>query len=222
MAPDSTTQNPLPNIDFRIATFLQSARNLGNAPSDTGSEVAFAGRSNAGKSSAINTLTANRKLARTSRTPGRTQLINFFSLSDSQRLVDLPGYGYAKVPLKMKQEWNRHMANYLQKRQSLRGLILLMDIRHPLTDADEQMIGWAATAQMPIHALLTKADKLKRGPAKATLLSVQGRLSEFGDLASVQLFSSLKGDGLPALRTKLKTWLTDDSVFDEPSLPEDQ
>jgi GTP-binding protein len=122
----------------------------------------------------------------------------------------------------MKQEWNRHMANYLQKRQSLRGLILLMDIRHPLTDADEQMIGWAATAQMPIHALLTKADKLKRGPAKATLLSVQGRLSEFGDLASVQLFSSLKGDGLPALRTKLKTWLTDDSVFDEPSLPEDQ
>jgi GTP-binding protein len=222
MAPDSTTQNPLPNIDFRIATFLQSASNLGNAPSDTGSEVAFAGRSNAGKSSAINTLTANRKLARTSRTPGRTQLINFFSLSDSQRLVDLPGYGYAKVPLKMKQEWNRHMANYLQKRQSLRGLILLMDIRHPLTDADEQMIGWAATAQMPIHALLTKADKLKRGPAKATLLSVQGRLSEFGDLASVQLFSSLKGDGLPALRTKLKTWLTDDSVFDEPSLPEDQ
>lgn len=222
MAPDSTTQNPLPNIDFRIAAFLQSASNLGNAPSDTGSEVAFAGRSNAGKSSAINTLTANRKLARTSRTPGRTQLINFFSLSDSQRLVDLPGYGYAKVPLKMKQEWNRHMANYLQKRQSLRGLILLMDIRHPLTDADEQMIGWAATAQMPIHALLTKADKLKRGPAKATLLSVQGRLSEFGDLASVQLFSSLKGDGLPALRTKLKTWLTDDSVFDEPSLPEDQ
>lgn len=222
MAPDSTTQNPLPNIDFRIATFLQSASNLGNAPSDTGSEVAFAGRSNAGKSSAINTLTANRKLARTSRTPGRTQLINFFSLSDSQRLVDLPGYGYAKVPLKMKQEWNRHMANYLQKRQSLRGLILLMDIRHPLTDADEQMIGWAATAQMPIHALLTKADKLKRGPAKATLLSVQGRLSEFGDLASVQLFSSLKGDGLPALRTKLKTWLTDDSVFDEPNLPEDQ
>ena len=222
MAPDSTTQNPLPNIDFRIATFLQSASNLGNAPSDTGSEVAFAGRSNAGKSSAINTLTANRKLARTSRTPGRTQLINFFSLSDSQRLVDLPGYGYAKVPLKMKQEWNRHMANYLQKRQSLRGLILLMDIRNPLTDADEQMITWAATAQMPIHALLTKADKLKRGPAKATLLSVQERLSEFGDLASVQLFSSLKGDGLPALRTKLKTWLTDDSVFDEPSLPEDQ
>ena len=113
MALDSTPQNPLPNIDFRVASFLQSASNLGNAPSDTGSEVAFAGRSNAGKSSAINTLTSNKKLARTSRTPGRTQLINFFSLSDSQRLVDLPGYGYAKVPLKMKQEWNRHMTDYL-------------------------------------------------------------------------------------------------------------
>ena len=137
MALDSTPKIPLPNIDFRVASFLQSASNLGNAPSDTGSEVAFAGRSNAGKSSAINTLTSNRKLARTSRTPGRTQLINFFSLSDSQRLVDLPGYGYAKVPLKMKQEWNRHMADYLQRRESLRGLILLMDIRHPLTDADE-------------------------------------------------------------------------------------
>ncbi|MBT6037719.1 MAG: YihA family ribosome biogenesis GTP-binding protein [Halieaceae bacterium] len=222
MALDSTAQNPLPNIDFRVASFLQSASNLGNAPSDTGSEVAFAGRSNAGKSSAINTLTSNKKLARTSRTPGRTQLINFFSLSDSQRLVDLPGYGYAKVPLKMKQEWNRHMTDYLQRRESLRGLILLMDIRHPLTEADEQMIGWASSAQMPVHALLTKADKLKRGPAKATLLSVQARLLEFGDLASAQLFSSLKGDGLPALRTRLKTWLTDDSVFEEPDPPADQ
>ena len=222
MALDSTPQNPLPKIDFRVASFLQSASNLGNAPSDTGSEVAFAGRSNAGKSSAINTLTSNKKLARTSRTPGRTQLINFFSLSDSQRLVDLPGYGYAKVPLKMKQEWNRHMTDYLQRRESLRGLILLMDIRHPLTEADEQMIGWASSAQMPVHALLTKADKLKRGPAKATLLSVQARLLEFGDLASAQLFSSLKGDGLPALRTRLKTWLTDDSVFEEPDPPADQ
>jgi len=222
MALDSTPQNPLPNIDFRVASFLQSASNLGNAPSDTGSEVAFAGRSNAGKSSAINTLTSNKKLARTSRTPGRTQLINFFSLSDSQRLVDLPGYGYAKVPLKMKQEWNRHMTDYLQRRESLRGLILLMDIRHPLTEADEQMIGWASSAQMPVHALLTKADKLKRGPAKATLLSVQARLLEFGDLASAQLFSSLKGDGLPALRTRLKSWLTDDSVFEEPDPPADQ
>ena len=203
----------LPTLNFRQATFLQSASKLSNAPLDAGSEVAFAGRSNAGKSSAINTLTENSKLARTSRTPGRTQLINFFSLSEHQRLVDLPGYGYAKVPLKMKREWNRHMESYLQHRQSLRGLILLMDVRHPLTDQDEQMIAWAAAAAMPVHVLLTKADKLKKGPAKSSLLSVQARLLEFGELATAQLFSSLKRDGLKELEKKLTAWLTDDSVL---------
>ncbi len=205
----------LGTINFKQAVFLQSASALTNAPLDTGSEVAFAGRSNAGKSSAINTLTGNRKLARTSRTPGRTQLINFFALSEQQRLVDLPGYGYAKVPLKMKREWNKHMEAYLQRRQSLRGLVLLMDVRHPLTDQDEQMVRWAASATMPVHVLLTKADKLKRGPAKNTLLSVRARLLEFGDTTSVQLFSSLKGDGLKELETLLRAWLTDASVFDE-------
>jgi len=214
----STTTDPvhkLAPVDFKQAVFLQSASALSNAPSDLGSEVAFAGRSNAGKSSAINTLTGNKKLARTSRTPGRTQLINFFSLSDTQRLVDLPGYGYAKVPLKMKKEWNEHMEAYLQRRQSLRGLILLMDVRHPLTPQDEQMIGWAASAGMPVHVLLTKADKLKRGPAKSTLLSVQARLFEFGELASAQLFSSLKRDGIKELERKLNAWLTDSSVFED-------
>ena len=209
-------QPRLERINFRDAVFLQSASALNNAPKDTGSEVAFAGRSNAGKSSAINTLTQNKKLARTSRTPGRTQLINFFTLSDNQRLVDLPGYGYAKVPLKMKREWNQHLENYLQRRQSLRGLVLLMDIRHPLTETDEQMIGWASSAGMPVHVLLTKADKLKRGPAKSTLLSVQARLTEYGDLTSVQLFSSLKREGLRDLEKKLAAWLTDESVFDDP------
>ena len=203
----------LRTLNFRRATFLQSASQLSNAPPDSGSEVAFAGRSNAGKSSAINTLTENSKLARTSRTPGRTQLINFFSLSETQRIVDLPGYGYAKVPLKMKREWNRHMENYLQHRQSLRGLILLMDVRHPLTDQDEQMIAWASAATMPVHVLLTKADKLKKGPAKSSLLGVQARLLEFGDLVSAQLFSSLKRDGLKELEKKLTAWLTDDSVL---------
>jgi len=203
----------LKTLNFRRATFLQSASQLSNAPPDSGSEVAFAGRSNAGKSSAINTLTENSKLARTSRTPGRTQLINFFSLSETQRIVDLPGYGYAKVPLKMKREWNRHMENYLQHRQSLRGLILLMDVRHPLTDQDEQMIAWASAATMPVHVLLTKADKLKKGPAKSSLLGVQARLLEFGDLASAQLFSSLKREGLKELEKKLTAWLTDDSVL---------
>ncbi|MBL6695101.1 MAG: YihA family ribosome biogenesis GTP-binding protein [Luminiphilus sp.] len=211
----------LKTLNFRRATFLQSASQLSNAPPDSGSEVAFAGRSNAGKSSAINTLTENSKLARTSRTPGRTQLINFFSLSETQRLVDLPGYGYAKVPLKMKREWNRHMENYLQHRQSLRGLILLMDVRHPLTDQDEQMIAWASAATMPVHVLLTKADKLKKGPAKSSLLGVQARLLEFGDLVSAQLFSSLKRDGLKELEKKLTAWLTDDSVLTPETEPED-
>lgn len=211
----------LKTLNFRRATFLQSASQLSNAPPDSGSEVAFAGRSNAGKSSAINTLTENSKLARTSRTPGRTQLINFFSLSETQRLVDLPGYGYAKVPLKMKREWNRHMENYLQHRQSLRGLILLMDVRHPLTDQDEQMIAWAPAATMPVHVLLTKADKLKKGPAKSSLLGVQARLLEFGDLVSAQLFSSLKRDGLKELEKKLTAWLTDDSVLTPETEPED-
>jgi len=211
----------LKTLNFRRATFLQSASQLSNAPPDSGSEVAFAGRSNAGKSSAINTLTENSKLARTSRTPGRTQLINFFGLSETQRIVDLPGYGYAKVPLKMKREWNRHMENYLQHRQSLRGLILLMDVRHPLTDQDEQMIAWASAATMPVHVLLTKADKLKKGPAKSSLLGVQARLLEFGDLATAQLFSSLKRDGLKELEKKLTAWLTDDSVLTPETEPED-
>ena len=164
-------------LNFRKAAFLQSASAIENAPTDFGSEVAFAGRSNSGKSSAINTLTHQGKLARTSRTPGRTQLINFFSLSEHQRLVDLPGYGFAKVPLAVKKKWNQQLERYLQYRESLRGLVMLMDVRHPLTEPDRQMLGWAVTASMPVHILLTKADKLKRGPAQSTLLSVREELS---------------------------------------------
>lgn len=202
-------------ISFKKAIFLQSASAIENCPEDTGSEVAFAGRSNSGKSSAINTLTQNTKLARTSRTPGRTQLINFFSLSDTQRLVDLPGYGYAKVPIKMKLEWNRQLERYLVHRESLRGLVLLMDIRHPMRDQDQQMLEWATQATMPVHILLTKADKLKRGPASSTLLQVRGALAKHGDLISVQLFSSLKNQGIGELESVLKRWLTDTSVFDD-------
>ena len=201
--------------NFRKAAFLQSASAIENAPTDVGSEVAFAGRSNSGKSSAINTLTEQGKLARTSRTPGRTQLINFFSLSDQQRLVDLPGYGFAKVPLAVKKKWNQQLERYLQYRESLRGLVMLMDIRHPLTDPDKQMLGWAVTASMPVHILLTKADKLKRGPAQSTLLSVRGELSAQSELISVQLFSSLKRQGVDELRKQLNQWLTDDSVFED-------
>ena len=201
-------------LNFRKAAFLQSASAIENAPTDFGSEVAFAGRSNSGKSSAINTLTHQGKLARTSRTPGRTQLINFFSLSDHQRLVDLPGYGFAKVPLAVKKKWNQQLERYLQYRESLRGLVMLMDIRHPLTEPDRQMLGWAVTASMPIHILLTKADKLKRGPAQSTLLSVREELSTQSELISVQLFSSLKRQGVGTLGRQLNNWLTDSSVFD--------
>ena len=146
--------------DYRRASYMTSAARLNQCPEDSGWEVAFAGRSNAGKSSAINSLTNNKKLAKTSKTPGRTQLINFFQLSDRQRLVDLPGYGFAKVPLKVKQECTKTLEQYLQTRESLRGMILLMDVRHPMQDFDRQILSWAATAAMPVHILLTKADKL--------------------------------------------------------------
>lgn len=195
--------------DYRGASFLTSASKLSQCPEDSGWEVAFAGRSNAGKSSAINSLTENTKLARTSKTPGRTQLINFFSLSEQQRLVDLPGYGFAKVPLAVKREWTRQLENYLQKRQSLRGLVLLMDVRHPLQAFDQQMLTWAVTAGMPVHILLTKADKLKNGPARSTLLQVQKDIRQHGELVSAQLFSALKHSGHKELIAVLNTWLTE-------------
>jgi GTP-binding protein len=190
-------------LNFRAARFLTSASKLAQCPPDEGWEVAFAGRSNAGKSSAINSLTGNSKLARTSKTPGRTQLLNFFRLSDEQRLVDLPGYGFAKVPEKVKREWTRQIEQYLQHRRSLRGLVLLMDARHPLQDFDRMMLEWAVAADMPVHILLTKADKLKKGPAKSTLLKVRGALAGHADLVSVQLFSALKHSGLEELRQVL-------------------
>ena len=175
--------------------------------------MAFAGRSNTGKSSAINALTGNRKLARTSRTPGRTQLINFFELSDRQRLVDLPGYGFAKVPEAVKREWTRQLEAYLQRRRCLRGLILLMDVRRPLLDFDRTMLDWAVAADMPVHVLLTKADKLKRGPASNALMAVRGQLAAAAELVSVQLFSAPKGSGLEELTGVLDAWLTDADVI---------
>ena len=199
------------SLNFRATSFLISAAKLSQCPDDTGGEVAFAGRSNAGKSSAINCLTGNKKLARTSKTPGRTQLLNFFSVSDSSRLVDLPGYGFAKVPEKIKRDWNRLMENYLKYRQSLRGLILLMDCRHPLQPFDQQMLAWAMAAQMPTHILLTKSDKMKRGPAKAALLAVSSKIEVYGGLTSVQLFSAEKNTGLSELIETLSFWLTIDS-----------
>lgn len=215
---------PTPN--YRAAHFLTSAARFAQCPADHGWEVAFAGRSNAGKSSAINSLTNNGKLAKTSRTPGRTQLINFFALSASQRLVDLPGYGFAKVPLAVKQEWTRQLENYLQNRRCLRGLVLLMDIRHPLQAFDTQMLDWALQARMPVHVLLTKADKLKRGPANAALLQVRAKLRAHDDLFSAQLFSSVQHEGHAELIVTLNGWLTEPHEYSAPmaeseALPED-
>ena len=202
----------MPQIDYRTAQFLTSAPSIAECPPEAGAEVAFAGRSNAGKSSAINALTQNRKLARTSKTPGRTQLINFFALDELHRLVDLPGYGYAKVPLATKKQWQEHLAEYLYQRQCLRGLVLLMDIRHPLQEFDTTMINWAVDAEMPVHILLTKSDKLKKGAAKNTLLQLRRHLQEaqVEDLVSAQCFSSLKGDGIGELQKVLDDWLTQD------------
>ena len=197
------------DIVFSRASFSQSAPSIRECPPETGVEVAFAGRSNAGKSSAINALTNNSKLARTSKTPGRTQLINFFSLSATQRLVDLPGYGYAKVSRERKEQWQRHLSEYLRERQSLKGLVLLMDIRHPLQEFDTTMINWAAEANMPVHILLTKADKLSRGPANTVRLDVLKYLKQSGleQLVTAQCFSALKNTGIDELKAKLQSWL---------------
>jgi len=193
---------------YRNARFLLSAPSLEHAPEDCGLEVAFAGRSNAGKSSAINTLTNNRSLARTSKTPGRTQALNFFALDDEQhRLVDLPGYGYARVSEKVKKKWQQYMTEYLLKRQSLCGLILVMDIRHPLTDFDLSMIELCRQTNRALHILLTKTDKLKKGPANSTLHSVAKTLGEMDIEVSLQLFSSHTKTGIEDVHGVLNEWL---------------
>ena len=189
------------------ATFIKSASLVSQCPPDIGLEVAFAGRSNAGKSSALNTLT-HARLARTSKTPGRTQLINFFKLDDERRLVDLPGYGYAKVPLELKAHWQQHLDAYLTGRQSLVGLVLVMDLRHPLSDFDCMMLEWARKSDIPAHVLLSKADKMAFGAAKNALLKVQSRMrKELGSNASVQLFSSPKRMGIDEAHGRLAQWL---------------
>ncbi len=192
---------------FKSTHFLTSANTLSQLSPDSGAEVAFAGRSNAGKSSALNVITEQRNLARTSKTPGRTQLINFFELDSDHRLVDLPGYGYAKVPEKIKRHWQQVLSDYLQTRECLRGLILLMDVRHPLKEFDLQLLDWCAHQGMPVHVLLTKADKLKNGPASSSLQKVKKELKANYPLASVQLFSSLNRRGVDEARAKLAEWL---------------
>jgi len=194
--------NPL----YRQATFLTSAAKLTQTPPDEGYEVAFAGRSNAGKSSAINTLCDQKALARISKTPGRTQLLNFFALDQQRRIVDLPGYGYAKVSEGIKRDWQGSLAAYLEKRECLRGLMLMMDIRHPLKDYDLQMLNWANHISLPVHVLLTKADKLKKGPASSTLLKVRSALQKIDPVFSAQTFSSLKRTGVDEAHARMDEW----------------
>ncbi len=193
---------------YSQAKFLKSAALVEQLPQDIGYEVAFAGRSNAGKSSALNCLTGIRQLARTSKTPGRTQLINVFTLADTdRRLIDLPGYGYAKVPQKIKRNWQENLAHYLEVRQSLKVLVLLMDIRHPLKELDQMMINWALQRKLPVHILLTKADKLSRGNAQSTVLQVRSHYKIYAGLLSVQAFSSLHKQGVDELIVVLNHWL---------------
>jgi GTP-binding protein len=194
-------------IDFSKASFLISAARLEQMPVDEGAEVVFAGRSNAGKSSALNALTRQKNLARTSKTPGRTQLLNVFELDNKRRLVDLPGYGYAKVPGNVKRDWAKLLDHYLTTRECLRGVVLLMDIRHPMQEFDDQLIGWAAMSNIAVHILLTKADKLKFGAQKNALLKVQGMIKDIPNV-TIQLFSSLKMQGLDDLKRQLAKWYT--------------
>ena len=194
---------------YRQAEYWLSAHKISQLPEDKGIEVAFAGRSNAGKSSAINVITDKKSLARTSKTPGRTQQIIFFKLDENHSLVDLPGYGFAKVPMAVKLQWQKSLEIYLQKRQSLRGLILMMDVRHPLTPFDEQMLNWCKISNMPVHILLTKADKLSKGKASASLQQVRKHLKtisgETGEM-SAQLFSSSKRIGIEEAIMRLNSW----------------
>lgn len=195
------------NPIYHNARFLLSAPDLRHLPPDTGREVAFAGRSNAGKSSAINAITGQKALARTSKTPGRTQQINAFPVSDGRYLIDLPGYGFAKLPQAIRDHWQRTLPEYLQRRRSLCGLMLIMDVRHPLTVLDQQMLAWCAHASLPVHVVLTKADKLKQGQAIRTLRCTADQLAQDYPGTSVQLFSALRHRGIEAVHGKLDAWL---------------
>ncbi|ARU96343.1 ribosome biogenesis GTP-binding protein YihA/YsxC [Tatumella citrea] len=207
--------------NYHVTHFVTSAPDIRHLPTDSGVEVAFAGRSNAGKSSALNTLTNQKSLARTSKTPGRTQLINLFEVADGIRLVDLPGYGYAEVPEEMKLKWQRALAEYLQKRDSLKGLVILMDIRHPMKDLDQQMVQWAVTSHIPVLVLLTKADKLASGARKKQLNTVREMSQAFEGDVQVEYFSSLKKLGVDKLSQKLDDWFSAYSTTVGNSAPEE-
>lgn len=194
------------SLPFNQSHFLQSAWKLSELWPDEGTEVAFAGRSNAGKSSAINRLTRQKNLCKTSKTPGRTQLINFFGVSETTRLVDLPGYGYAKVPIKMRQHWDRVLSTYLLERQSLVGLVIVVDIRRGLSEMDTGLM--QLVADLPVHLLLSKADKLTRSAKATALREVQLQTQPYNHAAlSWQSYSASSGEGVESLEQQLQQWL---------------
>ena len=202
----------IPN-PYAKAEFLKSAAKLEHLPDDSGFEVAFVGRSNAGKSTALNALTNQKSLARTSKTPGRTQLINLFEVEPQCKLVDLPGYGYAAVPEQMKLQWQKSLAEYLQKRECLQGVVILMDIRHPLKDLDQQMIEWAVASDLPVLLLLTKADKLSQSARSRQVKMVREAILPFQGDVQVEAFSAQNKIGVDRLATKLDGWFA--AVFSE-------
>ena len=194
-------------INFANVAFMCGATGMSHMPEDNGAEVAFAGRSNAGKSSAINTVTGSKSLARIGKIPGRTREINFFRLNDAWRLVDLPGYGYAKVSKRMKAHWGELIAEYLSKRRSLRGVVVIMDVRRPFTDLDQQLVEWCVEARLSVHILLTKCDKLSRGARAQALTQARRSAAECSPAITLQLFSALKSLGTEEARNRLSSWL---------------
>lgn len=191
---------------YQNAKFLLSVAKLSQLPPDQGAEVAIVGRSNSGKSSVLNQLTQNKSLARVSKTPGRTQHINLFGLDDERRIADLPGYGYAEVPPAVKAQWEKTLDAYLRTRECLKGLVLVMDIRHPLKEFDKQFLAWSSACELPVHILLNKSDKLKIGAIKKTLMEVKKALEAYESPISIQTFSALKGIGVKEFQEVLREW----------------
>ncbi len=215
-----------PSLNYRKTHFITSAPDIRHLPDDTGIEVAFAGRSNAGKSSSINRLCDQKSLVKTSKTPGRTQLINLFKVDEGCHIVDLPGYGFAQVPLELKKKWQKSLGEYLQKREQLKGIVVLMDIRHPMKDLDQDLIYWAVESQLPVLVLLTKCDKLKSGARKAQLNKIKEASMAFCGDVEVAVYSSLKGIGVDTLKNKLNQWyfpkplILDSEITEESTTPD--
>ena len=206
-------------IDFRRTTFVTSAPDISKLPNDVGAEIAIIGRSNSGKSSSINAICDQKTLAKTSRTPGRTRLINLFKVNEGKYLVDLPGYGYAQVPEQMKRQWQKAMTDYLQQRKCLCGLVVTMDIRTPLRDHDRMIIDWSIAANLPCLILLTKADKFGVNKRKEMVGEVKTQLSEFGGNFTIIAFSALRKIGIDETRNVIKNWFTlfhtnDDTILE--------